>query len=448
MADKKEAETTDSTAAPAQAAQRIRLSVWIASHNTNATSLTAATGIVDDVTLLKTYTIDASFNIKFDGNATIAPDKRKFYRDIIRAGHTAKLQVIAGWDMANSGAGKNLNTWLKTTAKGSPTEVTRVATQLVTELNKDLRDTGDPNPVLFDGISFDIEDIPNASVAADLVAFYQEVATQLAAAPAPNSNKLVGVANGGMVTDRDSTTAGGGALPSAIAQPYNMVNGQTNMILRPMCYDNFSIAHDPSDPSKGVQPPPSTLTRWHTDVMDYAQTTPSGTNAPDVKLGQFQLGIKNFIGSSNHPRKVHEDPPGSNVFVDANGTKIKNNSSIKGGFSIENCFDACMTDPVEIRKRCLELRQRGFGLVIFAFPAALDGGMPSAAQIKSFWDNVASYNYALNSTTMPAATFAASPSSDPDFHPASPADNTTKPSVISVPRQVPHTKDSIDRLKV
>jgi hypothetical protein len=182
--------------------------------------------------------------------------------------------------------------------------------------------------------------------------------------------------------------------------------------------------------------------------MDYAQNTPPGPNAPDVKLGQFQLGIKNFIGSSNHPRKVHEDPPGSGTFVDANGTKVKNPSAIKGGFTVENAMDGCMTDPVEIRKRCLELRKRGFGLIIFAFPAGPGGGMPSSAAIKSFWDTVATYNYALNSVKPPVATFAATPSSDPSFNASSPSDNTTKPSVISVPRQVPHTKDSIDRLKV
>jgi hypothetical protein len=63
--------------------------------------------------------------------------------------------------------------------------------------------------------------------------------------------------------------------------------------------------------------------------------------------------------------------------------------------------------------------------------------MPSAAQIKLFWNNVAIHNFALNSIKMPASGFAGNPSSDPGFHPSSPADNTTRPSVISMPRQVP-----------
>jgi hypothetical protein len=93
--------------------------------------------------------------------------------------------------------------------------------------------------------------------------------------------------------------------------------------------DNFGIALDnPADQNVDrVSPPPAHVTsvpqifKWHDDIISYALTVPSTSgqaNAPGVLTGQFQVGIKNFPGSSNVPLKV-STTNSSGQKVDASG---------------------------------------------------------------------------------------------------------------------------------
>ena len=95
-----------------------------------------------------------------------------------------------------------------------------------------------------------------------------------------------------------------------------------------------------------------------------------------------------------------------------------------------------MTDPSDVRVRCRELRKRGLGLILFAFPQSLA--------------NVASYNYALNSVNAVPTAWDTAPTtaSDPKFREnGNNWDNTVLPGVLGTPAQQPHTINTLARLK-
>lgn len=202
------------------------------------------------------------------------------------------------------------------------------------------------------------------------------------------------------------------AIDSAIATRWSMAKGHA-ILIRPMAYDDWPLTNLPP-PTKGATPgtgshqqPPSVIEHWHNDMMDFAATT-------GVPAEQFQLGIKTFLGGANKPTLV-EGPPGT--------------------FSWSG-QDGCMTDPIEVRKRCRELRKRGYGLILFAFPQD--------------WNNVASYNFVLNANHSVPPAFDTTPTSasDPEFKKNGNAwDGTILPGALGVPKQAPHTLNTVDRLK-
>jgi hypothetical protein len=158
-----------------------------------------------------------------------------------------------------------------------------------------------------------------------------------------------------------------------------------NVIMRPMCYDNYTI----------VPPTPDqTLFLWVSDVVDYAKScgiSPQG----------FQVGLKTFRGTNNQP------PPSFNL-------------------------DAIIDDPAKVIRRCSELlRPNRIGLIIFALPE----------HATTFLTNIAKYNFALNGVAKADGTADFS-----KFDPANPSAFTILPTQASGPVQVPLGATGVARI--
>jgi hypothetical protein len=259
-----------------------------------------------------------------------------------------------------------------------------------------------------------------------------------------------------MVDDTSATLKGSGvAMASVKRHHYKMANGHPNMILRAMGYDNFGIKLlNPSDrnvdngsPPPAVRSSPNLVEQWHSDIVDYALTAPASpgaSNAPDVKRSQFQLGFKKFIGPNNKPKKAFKkDAAGNTLDKDGNPTKDPT-QFVFDHWEVAGVSDGYLTDPAEIRGRCRMLRTKGVGLILFAMSTSAN-----PAEVNNFWAEVASYNWVLNKAKgLPPLGFDKNPTSkgDPDYDPNKPSVGTNKPAVLSTPRQMPHTKESLQRM--
>jgi hypothetical protein len=456
-----------SEALAAKPFKRLRLSVWAGSHLINPATVKAGEKIIDDITLLKTLSVNVdnkhvaktappppkkpddkpppppkvvavkSLEVIFDPDVHGVPDT--FYGKAIDACHQVGIQCLAGWDMArNDFPMQAFAIWLNDLHAGKfpdkDKEIDRVVQQLVKLVNQDFHASDKPGEgkvVHFDGISFDIEAVPG-DVGDEIVAFYKAVAEKFADARS-DTNKFVGVAAGALVDDthahfvRDAASGDikfkQPAMASAIANRWDMTNDAALLVLRPMAYDDWPLTNLPPPPTSlssvappsppaNYQQPAKLITEWHNDLMDYAKSKA-------VPEEQFQLGIKTFPGAANTPKP----------FTKADGTLAW------GG------QDGCMTDERDIRRRCRELRRRGYGLILFAFPEK---------ETKSFWDKVKTYNFALNADHDVPEAFDDKPTqaSDPEFQKnGNPWDGTIVPAKRTVPRQQPHTLNTMDRLK-
>ena len=163
---------------------------------------------------------------------------------------------------------------------------------------------------------------------------------------------------------------------------------------------SFTLTIEPGDQLPAIK-------QWFEDIWKYAQTKP-------VPPEQFQYGIKPFPGTKNIAQKKLDGAGKFQEWTVAGNT----------------AFDGYINDPAELRARAREMRDRKTGIILFGLHTASD---------------VARINFVLNTTTgAPTANDAAG--DYPDFDPAKPSNNTAKPSALTVPRQFPHTKESIDRL--
>ncbi len=438
-------------ATPGHPTRRLRLSVWADRNFIKPETVKEGKDIIDDISLIRLIqhkeTTFADITLK-----PLSNGQKIQCRDIIEACHSQNIQVLIGYAFSPAqqpNESQRFNAWLKQLAATSDPEkrnkeINRFATQFIELVNQDFQGRW------FDGISFDIESIHDRDKASEmgdvLVEFIQAVNDGMALSPVVErnpilKNRIVGVAAGGIVaqpphfnnflahfqppglrTPSTPVVTGLTAHPNAIAHKYKMATNRTTLIVRPMAYDNFDVVtkKDPRNfPRKATPEELATrrqdknkpfITQWHRDMVDYALSEGiSEGKGANLIASQFQLGIKTFEGVSNRPT--------SDKFVN---------------------IDGIMDDETEVRRRCIELRKRGVGLIIFAFPR----NDPTR-----FWKKVKTYNYALNSIKPVSEDFATNPGSDKNFNPSDAAQNTLKPSIKSQPLQVPHDEMSLKRLK-
>jgi hypothetical protein len=416
--EKPKVDDANGASASAKPLKRVRVSLW--GSTPIPANLSSYKGIIDDVSLLRTFWFDINqpgMVVILDKNArTIPKPDDALYGDAIAACHAQEIQCLAGFCcVEEEKLGKKLNDFFRT---ATAAQLQSAADALVKEVNRDYLDSS-KTPRRFDGLSFDIERLFDKTIQANVRTFYQNVADGLANTKnAGHEDKFVSIAGGGMVTDVDATTPGGGALQNSINQPYDSAVGHKALVLRPMCYDVFEIELvNPADAKKDSTKPPPTkrksgntalMKKWFEDIWTYCQTKP-------VPPEQFQYGIKPFPGTRNIAQKQ----------VDAKGKFIE--WSVSGKVA----FDGYIDSPSELAARCREMRARGTGLILFGMSNPTD---------------VAKYNYVLNGLT-PTDPNDDATGAYKDFDPSNPSKNTAMPSKETVPRQSAHTKISLERLK-
>ena len=454
---------------PAHGSSRKRVSIWADRNFINDASLKDAEHIVDDISIIRL--IQHTENLSQPINLIpLDTQKKQQCADIIRACHKRNIQILAGYGFAENtqpNESKRFNAWLKQLAESSAAareaEIDRFALQFIELLNTKF------DGVLFDGINFDIESMPFgtdrqlASKMGDALSRFVltlhdglNLGLTSTGSDPLLLNRLVGVAAGhlvghdlaghapprfkdavgnplkndfvahfqplGLRASKDEIKGAFNTPPNGIVHKYTMAADRQNILVRPMAYDNFSVleqfnsttARQATPAEKATQISNKTLMerlrQWHRDMVDYAlsENDSAGIGA-NLRPGQFQLGIKTFKGGSNNPD--------SSNFIN---------------------LDGVMDDNAEVRSRCLELRKRGVGLIIFAFPEN-----PSP----TFWTRVKECNFALNAIKEPDPGFVDNPSAESTFKPASPSANTILPAQVSRPDQAPHTESSLQRMK-
>jgi hypothetical protein len=219
-----------------------------------------------DMIVLPTITVDA--------------DRVEFFQDCIKSAHKHKMQLLAGYALiAPAGQApppkfKAFNDWIKQKTLINPA-VDAYAQSIV-----DFLDTELPG---CDGVSFDIEGLStglpagtaqNARIkeclrlGANIATFYGTLADKLTA-----SNRLVAVATAGL-TSRDHIQ-GSVPLDMFIIQGYDIAKGHSNILIRPMAYDNFGAT---------VRDGNTLIKDWHQQIVDFAVN--------DKLNRAFQLGIR------------------------------------------------------------------------------------------------------------------------------------------------------------
>jgi hypothetical protein len=443
-----------------QATQRCRLSLWAGSALVDSTSLRLADRILDDISILQTVKYDLSTALP---SLQLNPERNLDFGKIIHACHQMKIQCLAGFDVSGndgnpSPRGVRMEKFLadlddpgSTLFPESSAVIEGEAEDLVRNfVNKDWPVPGG-GVTNFDGISFDVEALTTTNHTWGLRSLYVETGKALAALTGAQANKWVGVAAGGMISDSHVTNPSDSPGAFWLAHPYNLVNAQSNLVLRPMAYDAFSIVFNSPDPGITPSSPVQTsrirsfsrfpdatggnIRTWHNQVMDYAVASPAGPDHPAVAIEQFQLGVKIFPGGSNSPDAI--DASGN--VTDGKKTPVDHFRIILNGKT-----GGWLDSDVEILTRCREIRRRGMGLIVFAM---------QVTDFDNFFRRVAKWNWMLNAQVEPPAGWENNPTvagsasgSDPKFDPNSPFDNTVLPGTISVPRQIPHTAESVARL--
>lgn len=416
--------------ATAAAKSRQRISVWADMNFLFSDAMVApARHVVDDISLLVTVnnttapgTLQPVIDVKL---GTTLSRLKSMIPAVIKRCHRHQIQCLAGYDLVvGTAKTKRFKGWLdelvKLSAADRTKEIERYAKALVALVLNPFGSTPAPTPFeSFDGVSFDFEDVPGSKAQAwapVLTEFYRTVAKHLRD---PAGDRIVAVAAGGMVSDTHSHFFPGvrpkslskatKTLGSGIAHRYEMAKGAPNLIVRPMAYDNFTIA--PPTPA-------ATVREWHEDVINHAIGPAPGQPVPPkvagISHGSFQLGVKYFHGASN------KAPPGRNL-------------------------DSILSHK-EIQERCKLLRKRRVGLVLFAYPTTIKlrtgAKLANASHIaKAFWAKVHRYNFVLNGPV--------DAQGEPDFgkfDPKDPVKHTIKPGLETGPDQVVLGKAGVARL--
>jgi hypothetical protein len=406
---------------------RLRFSLWSGIGILEDKYLRA--GIVDDITLLHTFTLDPSTRANFGAQPLKwAPDGSRYsasaLEKVIRICHRRKIQILAGVGLEKETAdAKAFNGWLQYVAglrdAAAQKRTLSDAAKGLAALVAQPYGSGSP-PAIFDGIGLDIEfygdftpkDASGDKALASLMTmFYQAVAD--AVKPA---HQLCTAAIGAMVLDGGWSTkqwdkdqkqwiAGTPGVRAIRVQPYDMVhtprrwsapasggtpgkdadrpatavNLYDDMILRPMAFDAFPFtrARGPLSDTD-----PDQILDWHKQIVTYALTQPEGPdskNAPSVEKSQFQLGIKLKPGPGN---RFDLAPTAPAAPAGAAGPQSPAMPSVRSPAppaapagaaapakppSTETRNDAVVSSPTWVRKTARMLRSHEVGLILFAF---------------------------------------------------------------------------------
>lgn len=164
----------------------------------------------------------------------------------------------------------------------------------------------------FDGIELDVEDGLRTDWPALAVANFRRLVGEIAKLLAP-TDRLLGIANGGLVAPGRLGT-GASTIPakgSAGAQPFELAHESSNIIMRPMGYDNGigkrSFKDDPPEPGRDV-----TLRALHARIADYA-LGPIGASGAGLSPSQFQLGVKIFVPFADDTAHAKETGQGGEI---------------------------------------------------------------------------------------------------------------------------------------
>ena len=254
--------------------RRLRLSVWADPQFVKEGNIKDAQGSLDDVTLLRTLSNDATavgkplapLQLTFDkmflqgsGDAK----RNEAYRQMVAMCHSHGIQILAGYGIViEKRIGARFNAWLRD-PKRSPTieEYTRQIVRFLLTLSLDSKAPAVDPRERFDGLGLDIETL-NGDLGNQFTEFCQVLARRLAA-----ESMILAVAAGGMISEEhafqgppDRKTSKRPkplpALPSARATQYKMGIGCPNLLIRPMAYD-IDLS--------GRQ-----LAQWHKEIIAFA----------------------------------------------------------------------------------------------------------------------------------------------------------------------------------
>jgi hypothetical protein len=190
-------------------------------------------------------------------------------KDVVAIAHDNGIQVLAGYEITNTGNGKSDRgrDFVKLMASNDEGKL-RAHAEKVMKFIYD--DTG----IDFDGISFDLEiNGLNESHAGAVTKFYHIMAQLLQA----KGGKLLAYATGLGVDKGNKTKLK--TLGSFMAQPFNIGKGHSNILVRPMAYD--------------VNLKEADLFAWHDAISQFA--VDEGLDAT-----QFQLGVKTLGNSGGN----------------------------------------------------------------------------------------------------------------------------------------------------
>jgi hypothetical protein len=322
---------------------RMRLSSWmdpraILKNNVGDWSiLDNGTEVLDDVSLLTTFrngdnSIDDAFvfdPLLMSGLAASSKaTATQFIQDTAAECHKRRIQCLVGYTAVDGhGAGfKAFNDWLNNVSRskpnGKPTSVADVAQKVVDFFTTNCVDANDETRSP-DGISFDLEVLtasPEGTESKDdalkrvgdtLTDFFRQVASGL------GTDRILGIAGGGLVDDNGHARGTLRALGGAIIHQYAVAEGQPNILFRPMAYDiNINTQTSFDD-----------LAIWHGQIIDYANTKKIAQRPfwpanlqPNRNIGtpQFQLGVKTGPNVDASTGAVKPPPDDTNGNVSRN----------------------------------------------------------------------------------------------------------------------------------
>jgi hypothetical protein len=402
--------------------QRLRLSIWTPAVALTSELVNAGSRIVDDLTLLETLRSPmASEPIEYESNYSSERTARE-----IALCHGLHIQVLAGMALTDLKKGPRTEAFEKFLKGASDDAITERAKALIAKMDEPVGNRARKPFETFDGLGFDLENMNDKAAKDPLVKFYRAVAKEItvgkakrgrfvSVAGAPFSSPDLIVLPETMPRVPDPKNPGKtmpspkGAGPSGFMplHPFEMARGLSNLIMRPMCYDTFT-----------VEPPTSKERRakWHQDILDFAvRKSKQNGGKPPATVRTFQMGFKYFTGTSNTATTGNLDG---------------------------------IVKPPELFEVCAAMRRAGVGVVLFAFPAPIDSRAKVkpkavyAGELERFWAMIAECNFILNGPWI---------GGKPDmkrFNRKIPWENTCLPALREFPRQAPLGPDGVTRLTV
>ena len=279
-----------------------------------------AGGLLDDITILN------SIDLKLEADGTLSVKlalKEDFVKSVIKACHARSIQVLADLTAierfkTEERAGKRVETDEPGDAGGRRfMELVRNrkkpgAPSFLNQKTADIAGAAKQFVDLalrlgFDGIEMDVEDGLTGTWPADATENFRRLMAEIAGGLAP-TNRFLGIANGGLVAPGRMGTGPSTDIPaqgSAGAQPFELAHEGSNIIMRPMGYDNgigkVKFKEDPPVANRD-----KTLRGLHERIIQYA-LKPRSQNGAGLHPGQFQLGVKMFVpygkpdASGKHP---------------------------------------------------------------------------------------------------------------------------------------------------